>query len=173
MGTVTYRPFFAILPPPDVADHIYALGAQYGLPGHRVSPDRLHLTTYPFERFAAPPDASIADMQRVVDGLSLPGFHVVFDRLVGDDKGARLLPSQQLAGLEPAAKTLRNALLAAGLPPIEGWRFHPHMSLLYGRGPTLDLWLDGGIRWRAEHLTLILSEVGAQRHRRIAQWVLG
>ena len=172
MRTVTYRPFFAILPPPDLALHIHDLGAEHGLPGHRVEPERLHVTTFPFDSYPTLPEDIIAQAKTVASGLSLPAFHLVFDRLVGDDRGVRVLPSRKLTGFEPVAAALETALREAGLAPVAGWRFHPHMTLLYGRGPTLDVRLPGGIRWKADRLSLILSELGAHCHVTIAHWPL-
>lgn len=166
-----HRLFFAIRPPAGLVSEIAVLRDRDGIGRGRVEDHRLHVTTWLFPDHDALPPGLVERACAVIAGLELCAFHIALDRLTGDDRGLRLVPSEPIRGYLAFQRSLADAMARAGLKPRPGWRFSPHMTLRYGGRQRIDEDSDG-ISWRAEELVLIDSILGAHRHETLARWDL-
>lgn len=166
-----HRLFFAVRPPLEVVPEIAALRDGFGQAKGPVTDEHLHLTTWLF-----PDSQNIAADQAerakaAIAALPLVRFRVALDRMVGSGSHVVMLPSEPLAGFVAFQGRLDAALRAAGLSAGPGWRFNPHVTLLYGRHAA-DEWITP-ISWEVEQIFLLDSVVGERRHDVIACWPLG
>lgn len=169
MDVPFHRLFFAARPPAETIPKIAALRDRDGTGQGRVEDDRLHLTTYLFDDHPALPPGLVVRACAAVPQLR--AFRVNLDRLTGDDRGLRLVPSEPVRGYLAFQRALADAIALAGLVPRAGWRFSPHMTLRYGGRQEVDEPVLG-ISWLCEELVLIDSVVGEHRHEMLARWPL-
>lgn len=166
-----HRLFFAIRPPDGLVPEIAVLRDRDGAGHGRVADHRLHLTTWLFPDRADFPHMLVERARQAVDTLDLRRFGIAFDRMTGDDRGIRLLPSEPILGYMAFQRTLAAALARAGLRSRSGWRFAPHMTLRYGGRQSIDEAIVP-VSWVAQELVLIDSILGAHRHETLAHWTL-
>ncbi|RZI83972.1 MAG: 2'-5' RNA ligase [Rubrivivax sp.] len=177
----TDRLFFAILPPPDVAERIDHLAAQlrqqHGLQGPPHKVGRFHITLHHLGDYAGLPPDVIAAASRAAESVVWPPFDLTFDRamsfsghrssrpfvLRGSDEGLKtLVQFQQALGL---------AMTKAGIGRLVDTRFTPHVTLLYDRSLVADEAIEP-IRWTADQFVLVHSLLGQTRHIHLSNWTL-
>lgn len=166
-----HRLFVAILPPADAAARIGAVRDGLGPAKARVRDDRLHITMAIFDDLPFLPPR-LADAAR--DALSTVNGDAVrigFDRLVSNGRTSCLVPGEGLPALGELQVKLGAALARAGLPSRRGWKFNPHVTLLYDPQELRDEPIMP-IGWRAEEIVLIHSLVGLTRHIVLDRWAL-
>ena len=169
--TVGHRLFFAIRPPADLIPRIAALRDRAGTGHGRVEDHRLHVTTWLFPDHAALPPGLVERAGLALEALDARAFSVRFDRMSGDDRGIRLIPSAPSEGYAAFQHGLAAALARAELAPRPDWRFSPHLTLRYGGRQRIDEAVPE-IGWRVAELVLIDSVLGANRHETLARWPL-
>jgi 2'-5' RNA ligase len=165
--------FFAILPSPEDAARIAAMGAlmdsRHALKATLVDAPRLHVTLHDLGEYAAVPQDKVALARAAASTLAAPSFDVVFDRAMSFAKGALVLCGNEgTAALAHFRQRLGEALADAGFKPARA--FTPHMTLAYARRKLEQHATDEPVRWRAGALALIDSHVGEGVHEIRAQW---
>lgn len=183
-GLATHRSYYAILPPPRVAQEIEGRAERwarsYGKKRVTLA-DRLHisLNRLPDGELTAP--ELLDDAIEVGAAMRRPSFDLCFDILEtwggrDDGGGERQLPIVLRCSNPPRAAAdlyhdLWREMRRYGLP-LGRRQFSPHITLWYQAGPVTPLRLSQPIRFRAERFWLVHSITGARRLEHIASWAL-
>jgi 2'-5' RNA ligase len=172
--------FFAILPEPDVAAHIEALGgtlrANHGLSGRPISAKRLHVTLNPIANYATLLDYDVTAAMQAAGTVRLPPFDIAFNRLQSfkgrENQPLVLRCGDGLAAFAGLQKTLLTALKATGYEGKAPAAYTPHITLLYDRRAIDETDLDEPIAWTVREFALVYSVYGESRHMHLGQWPL-
>jgi 2'-5' RNA ligase len=168
---ICHRLFFAFQPPEDVAARIDALTDGLGTSRSRVRGDRLHITASIFDDLPFLPPRLQEVATAAVASIQAPPMPLVFDRLVSNGRTTCLVQSEVSPTLKLFQKQLSAALERAELPLRRGWKFHPHITLMYAsQGARNEQILP--ISWKAEEFVLVHSLVGLTRHIVMDRWPL-
>jgi 2'-5' RNA ligase len=177
------RAFVAVLPPPEVVQHLDGfLSVRREAATFRWSdPDQWHVTLAFTDSL---PDRSFDELDDLLAGAAGRhdsfGMHIAGGGAFPHADGARVL----LAALEPdapmdgLAAACRSALSRAGAR-VDGQRFRPHVTLArLGRPAGVTPWvrlLDAydGPRWMVSEVALVASHLGEGPRRRPRYEVLG
>lgn len=171
--------FFAVLPPPAVAQSIHTLGHQLrhsiGLRGKLIGPDRYHITLCGTGAFGEIPFETIELLKQIGGTIQDPVFDVFFDLTAAfsGSYGKRslvLTASDTLPALLTLQTRLHDAMQAAKLPVDE--RFTPHITLLYDKRPAPRIEIPR-LSFTVPEFVLIRSVHGTGRHDHLARWPLG
>jgi len=165
---ICHRLFFALLPPPSSACEIERLSWKLGW-GRRVRTEHFHVTLVVTEDHEAPPIRLADRMMRIAGELILPPF--LMDQLASSKRSLALRPHDKLWRLLLLQRQLERALALSGIRRRVGWRFSPHLTLLYRQGPPLFCPVPP-ITWWADELVLVHSHVGLTRHEILGRWPL-
>ena len=169
MRGLCHRFFFALLPPRRAASEIERLSSMLG-PGKRVRTNHLHVTLAITADYCAPPIELAGRMMRIPSDLHLGPFALVLDRLSGSGGSLVLCPSDKPDRLLLLQRQLDRALVRSGLRR-PGWRFNPHLTLLYRDGAPFARPV-APIGWQVGELALVHSHVGLTHHDILARWPL-
>ena len=176
MSPSFHRLFFAIRPPTAVAAHIGMLRDRLAASGTPVGDGRLHMTIAIFDDHRElPPDLVAGARAGGNAAAECPRFRIVLDRVIGGGHAMLLAPSEPVRGLAAFQKRFAAALARAGLKLRVGWRFSPHVTLLYHHGLAPRAAINGAIdpvSWTAGELFLVQSIVGQTRHVTLERWPL-
>lgn len=171
--------FFAVLPPPAVAQSVHAPGHQLqrsiGLRGKLIGPDRYHIALCGTGAFGEVPRESIDLLKRIGESIQEPIFDVFFDQTAsfGSSYGRRslvLTASDTLPALAALQIRLYDTMQAANLLVDE--RFTPHITLLYAKRPAPRIEIPR-LSFTVPEFVLIRSVHGESRHDHLARWPLG
>ena len=174
------RLFLAVRPDAAASVRITALAQtlrdEHRARGRPLDRARLHVTLQYFGAFAGLPQALVATIVRVVDGIDLRAFEVAFDCVASFEGGARrrpwvLLGSDGLAHLHRAHAVLGESLATAGVRVAGHARFLPHLTLLY-EDHALPRQAIDPIAWIVRELVLVDSLIGRGEHRVLRRWPL-
>jgi len=175
----TDRLFFAVMPPPAVAERSAKLAehvrAQFGLSGRPRPTGHLHVTLHHLGDFAGLPAQRIAAASAAAAELRVAAFAARFER-VGSFAGraARspcvLLGDPAAAGWTHLHGELGKRLAAAGVLRPER-AFVPHVTLLYDARAIATQPVDP-IDWPVRELLLIHSLLGRTEYRVLGRWPL-
>ena len=163
--------FFAVQPAAEERQRIADLVASLRIGGVPVRLDRLHITTLSLVLDDVLPEGLAQEAAEIAASVRMPAFRVIFDRLVGGNRSALLLPSEPLEALRMFRERLGFALMRAGIALRQSGKFAPHMTLLYGGQPMPEQEIDP-ISWLVEDFTLIDSFIGETRHVEVGRWPL-
>jgi len=169
--TLGHNLYFAVQPAAEERHRIADLIASLRIGGVPVRLDRLHITTLSLVHDDVLPAALAQEAAEIAASISMPAFRVVFDRLVGGNRSALLLPSEPLEGLRMFRERLGFALMRAGIPFRQNGKFTPHMTLLYGGQPLPEQEIEP-ISWLVEDVVLIDTLVGGKKHVEVGRWPL-
>ena len=133
--------------------------------------DRLHITTLSLVVGDTLPEGLAQEAAEIAATIRMPAFRVIFDRLVGGNRSALLLPSEPLEALRMFRERLGFALMRAGIAFRQSGGFTPHVTLLYGGQPMPEQEIEP-ISWLAQDFVLIDSLVGETRHIEVGRWPL-
>lgn len=169
--------FFAVVPPPDVAERVWALATQlkwaFDLSGRLLNPENLHMTVEPFDVYERLRDDDVALAMRLGDRVAAAPFEFVLDVAMSFRNRHKcpfvLCGTEGLQGFQ----ALQRALWTAISPSFKGRLATPHITLLYDRKSAPKAALDEPIRVPVEELVLIHSLYGSGRHNHLARWRLG
>jgi RNA 2',3'-cyclic 3'-phosphodiesterase len=180
----TDRLFFALFPPPGLAQRIAAdwqsCARRLGVGGRAVEADRLHVTLVHLGDHPGLPPGLLEAARRAASGLEIRAcFDVCFDQVetFGQGPGRHL----QVLGTRDGGVALRTfqaelsmALQRAGLARWMGKRlgFTPHITLQYSR-ESVSIQPVEPVRWLVEGFSLVNSRLGRHEHQHLAQWPLG
>lgn len=177
----TDRLFFALFPPPDVAQRIAADWQQraLGLRGRVVEADRLHVTLMHLGDHPGLPPGLEADARRAASALADQRvFEVCFDQIENFSQGParqlQVLSTSDGAGaLRAFQAALVMALQRAGLARWMDRRpsFNPHITLQYSRA-AVPSQAVAPVRWPVTGFSLVNSKLGRHEHQHLAQWSL-
>ena len=163
--------YFAVQPAADERQRIADLVASLRIGGVPVRLDRLHITTLSLVHDDVLPEGFAQEAAEIAASIRMPAFRVIFDRLVGGNRSALLLPSEQLEGLRMFRERLGFALMRAGIPFRQSGKFTPHMTLLYGGQPMPEQEIEP-ISWLVEDFVLINTVIGETKHVEVGRWPL-
>ncbi|MGA0545743.1 2'-5' RNA ligase family protein [Brevundimonas sp. VNH65] len=175
------RLFFGLMLPRDAArEAVSVLRAsrdEFGLRGHAIREDRLHITLIHVGDYAGMPPQSVVDaLRRAGDSMAPSGFDVALDR-VSSFSGAPdrhphvLLGERAIASLKAFRNELMKAVVREGVKPLSRQNFTPHVTLSYAdrRLPERPI---RPIAWRPTEFMLIHSEVGRSIYNPLGRWSL-
>jgi 2'-5' RNA ligase len=165
-----HRLFFAIRPPEATRPYFLEEQVSFG-PGHAVRPEHLHLTTAILDDHLAFPQGIAERLQAVGDAIVADQFPIVLDQVAASEHSVVMIPSEPLHSFRAFQQGLAKAMARAGLGPRRGWRFSPHVTLLYRPGAPLRQWTDA-LSWTVTEFVLIDSLLGLTRHEVLARWPL-
>jgi len=168
---LTHNLFFAVLPSEDERARIGDLIASLRIGGVPMRLDRLHITTLSLVRDDMLPEGLAQEAAEIAASIRMPPFRVIFDRLVGGNKSALLLPSEPLEALRMFRERLGFALMRAGIAFEQSGRFTPHVTLLYGGLPMPEIEIEP-ITWTVDEFVLIDSHIGLTHHETVGCWKL-
>ncbi|MGB7755066.1 MAG: RNA 2',3'-cyclic phosphodiesterase [Salinisphaera sp.] len=159
------RLFFALWPPPDIAERIADTARALETNGMPVACDKLHVTlAFHGACSVADRDALIARAERAV----APPIDLVFDRLGGFEK-----PRLIWLGMSDPPQALYDLAAFLRGPALDARRFVPHITLQRKAAPISACAL-APIGWRAREF--VLAESGANgapgSYRILARWPL-
>jgi len=167
---LTHNLFFAVVPSEEERARIGDLIASLRIGGVPMRLDRLHITTLSLVLDDGLPDGLAQEAAEIAASIRMPSFRVIFDRLVGGNRSALLLPSEPLVALRMFRERLGFALMRAGIAFRQGG-FSPHVTLLYGGQPMPEQEIEP-ISWLVEDFVLIDSLIGETRHVEVGRWQL-
>ncbi|WP_174291713.1 2'-5' RNA ligase family protein [Sphingomonas bacterium] len=166
---LAHRLFFALRPPPAIADRIIASAAVLG---HRlIAADRLHITMFILDDLEQLDHAIVALLRRVGDAVDAPAVPIMLDRLVASHRSSALRPGDGASGLMTLYRQIAGLARSAGIAERRGYRFSPHLTLGYRKGDAFSQPVTP-VGWIADELVLIHSHVGQTRHDTLARWRL-
>jgi 2'-5' RNA ligase len=172
--------FFAILPEPDIAARIEALGGTlrtaHGLSGRPISAKRLHATVNPIANYATLLDYDVTAAMEAAGTVRLPPFDIAFCRLQSftgrENQPLVLRCADGVAAFGRLQKTLLAALKATGYEGKAPAAYTPHITLLYDRRAVEETDLDEPIAWTVREFALVYSVYGESRHMHLGRWPL-
>lgn len=175
------RLFYAIMPDPPAAEAIAAVARRareaHGLDAPALRTDRFHVTLIHIGDFAGLPKSVVSDALRVGQSTAAMALEVTFDR-AGSFSGPPhskpfvLLGEAGLDDLKAFRRSLWDRLIRAGVKPLSRIEFNPHLTLLYDRRSIANHGIEP-VRWMADELLLIHSELGRTKYNMLGRWPLG
>lgn len=175
----TDRLFFAVMPPPAVAERLASLGGElrerFRLHGRPRPTGHLHVTMHHLGDFAGLPQQRVDEACAAAAGVELPSFEARFDR-VGSFRGRAgkhpfvLLGADRATGLAGLYGSLGTRLAAAGLARREP-AFVPHVTLLYDALTIAPQPIEP-FGWTVREFLLIHSLLGRTEYRVLGRWPL-
>lgn len=179
------RAFVAILPPPEVVEHLDEfLSVRRDAAAFRWSaPEQWHVT---LAFTASLPERGLDELDDLLDDVATRrspfGLRVAGGGAFPHADGARVLfaglDADDDSTLEQLSAGCRSALSRAGAQ-VDGQRFHPHLTLArLGRPANVTSWvrlLDAydGPRWEVDEVALVASHLGEGPRRRPRHEVVG
>ena len=165
-----HRLFFALRPPDAAAPYFVEEQRCFG-PGRLVRTNIRIFTTAILDDYPAYPSAAVKRMIAAADAIAADRFPIVLDQVAASPHTVVMCPSEPLREFGAFHRLLANSVRGAGLKTRAGWRFSPHVTLLYRHGASLREWTDA-LSWTATEFVLIHSLVGLTRHEILARWPL-
>jgi len=153
-----HRLFFALLPPDGLIDHIAREQRRFG-PGHPIRAGHFHITSGILRDCPVFPRGCAERMIRAGDAVSGQAIRIILDLVAGSPRSVALCPSEAVPGLQRFQGRLAAAMRDMGVSMRPGWRFSPHMTLLYREGVKFVVPVDA-ISWHATEFVLVDSLVG-------------
>lgn len=175
----TDRLFFAVMPPPDIADRMASLAGQLsgdlGLHGRPRPTSHLHVTLHHLGDFAGLPQQRVDEACAAAAGVAVPSFEARFER-VDSFRGRPgkhpfvLLGAEGIVGLAGLYESLGARLATAGLARRER-AFVPHITLLYDARTVAPRPIEP-LGWTVREFLLIHSLLGRTEYRVLGRWPL-
>lgn len=168
---ICHRLFFALRPPPALADQIAQSAPWFGAKGRCVWPEHLHITLDILHDYPSFPTALADAMVAIGEKVRSAPAAIVLDEANGRGGTVVLRPGRRNAALAALYQEINDARTDMSVAQRRGYRFSPHMTL--SRGATRDFRMAiRPISWRAEEFVLIHSLVGRTEHRVLGRWRL-
>jgi RNA 2',3'-cyclic 3'-phosphodiesterase len=163
--------FFFALRPAASAVPLLATAQREHCPAQAIPDAHWHVTLDILDDVADADPRLIDRLMAAGSRVEAEGFAFAFERIVALAGWIGLRVGRRPAPLMQLHAAIRQALLAVGLAPREGWTFNPHLTLGYPQGTPFSRAI-APIGWRAEEIVLIHSHLGETRHREIGRWAL-
>lgn len=173
--------FFALLPPPEIAERIASDAAgwrsSFGLTGRPMEAERLHLTLLWVSPEASP--ATAEAMRAAAARVQMAPADVRLDRLGRFERRTGRPGPVVLLSSDPSALPdllalqgrLQDEVLTAGFPARVLPSFQPHMTLLHDRRPV-PIQSVGPYAWTASEFVLVRSHIGLRYYDILGRWPL-
>jgi 2'-5' RNA ligase len=166
-----HRFFFALIPPIMLARRIANAAHWFETEGTPVRADRLHVTLFITEdRFDAPADL-IATLREIGGAIAAAPVAMALDYVSGGQQSIALRAQHKNAALDALYRQIAERCAAAGIEPMPGRVFNPHLTLGYRKGLPFGERI-APLEWTADELVLIHSHLGQTRHERLSRWLL-
>ncbi|MGN2252376.1 RNA 2',3'-cyclic phosphodiesterase [Frateuria sp. GZRe12] len=175
----TDRLFFAVMPPPAVAERVASLAGelrqQLRLRGRPRPTGHLHVTLHHLGDFAGLPQQRVDEACAAAASVELSSFEAHFDRVASFRGRAGkhpfvLLGADRATGLAGLYANLGTRLAAAGLARREP-AFVPHVTLLYDALTIAPQPIEP-FEWTVQEFVLIHSLLGRTEYRVLGRWPL-
>lgn len=167
---IVHRAFFAFRPTSQVSVQIGNMREEIAPGVPHVANERLHSTLGITNDYTALPPPLVDELRAIGDAISADPFDVTVDRLSGSADSVALRPSRANRAWRELQAQIEGKMRRAGILR-DHWRFSQHITLYYRSGEPFTR-IIGGYDWPVDELLLIHSEVGAGKHRVLAQWPL-
>lgn len=131
---------------------------------------RLHVTLGITDDYLTADDGTAEALVRIGQVIEAEPVPMSLDRLSGHGEVIALRPSRRPSRLGILQRQLERRLVGAGLFR-RGWRFNPHVTLIYRPGMPFSAPVPP-IAWEAAELVLIHSLLGETRHQELGRWPL-
>lgn len=170
MGDAKYRLYFAIQPPPEVAEQALRL-LQSLRPAERFTarampPARLHVSLNYVGGFGRPPTGIVDKARDVAAAIRLRPFDVSFNRIgtwtSGDPPPLVLWGDEGVIGVRGLYKALHRAMVGPGMAPRREPPLEPHLTLLRDQAVMPEAFIDP-IAWTVREFVLLQSVSGEGR----------
>jgi len=168
---ICHRLFFALRPPPALAEQIAGSAQWFGGEGRFVLADNLHITLDISHDYPSFPDSLADAMLHAGAMVAAAPVPVVLDEANGKGGQVVLRPQRPIGELSALYAELAAARAATGWSQRRGYRFRPHSTLAYEAARDFRMAIRP-IRWVADEFVLIHSLVGRTQHRLLGRWPL-
>jgi RNA 2',3'-cyclic 3'-phosphodiesterase len=166
-----HRLFFALFPPPLVARRIAHWAERYGPHAAFVRADRLHVTLDILDDFEAFPRIIAERLIEVGGSIAADPFMIELDQVSCGGGTIALRPRLKNQSLQRLVSHITAARAEADIAGREGYRFNPHMTLLYRESRPFSESVTP-FAWQVTEFTLVHSLLGHTRHVSLGSWPL-
>ena len=166
-----HRLFFALFPPPLVARRIAHWAERYGPHAAFVRADRLHVTLDILDDHEAFPRDIAERLIEVGASIAADPFMIELDQVSCGGGTIALRPRLKNQGLQRLAGRIAGARADADIAGRQGYRFNPHLTLLYREGPPFSETVTP-FAWQVTDFTLVHSLLGHTRQVPLGSWPL-
>lgn len=172
--------FFALYPPPEVAEAIARFSDRLfrdgTLRGPRVGVDRLHISLNGLGAYPQWPEDLVAAAKTAVARVRAPAFWVALNRVMSFENRTGLRPrvlvgDDGVAGVFMLHRQIHEALALAGLIRRAEPSLTPHLTLSRESGLSPDDDVQPWA-WRVSEFRLVHSPQGEGRHEVLDRWPL-
>jgi RNA 2',3'-cyclic 3'-phosphodiesterase len=172
LANIRHRLFFALVPPPLVARRMaHWAENRFGQHGAFVRADRLHVTLDILDDFDAFPREMAERLVEVAGTVAADPFMIELDQISGGGGSVALRPRLRNAALQHLAMGIVHARQSAGIPPRDGYRFNPHITLMYRENAPFNETV-APFAWQVREFVLIHSLLGQTQHIPLGSWPL-
>jgi RNA 2',3'-cyclic 3'-phosphodiesterase len=170
MRDAKYKLYFALQPPPEVAEQALRL-LQSLRPAERFTakampPARLHVSLNWVGGFGRPPTGIVDKARDVGAAVLVRPFDISFNRIgtwrSGDPPPLVLWGDEGVIGVEGLYKALHRAMVGPGMAPRRETPLEPHLTLMRDQAVMPEAFIDP-IRWTAREFVLLQSVYGEGR----------
>ncbi len=166
-----HRLFFALFPPPLVARRIAHWAERFGPHAALVRADRLHVRLDILDDSDMFPSDVAERLIEVSTLIAADPFMIELDQVSGGGGTIALRPRLRNPALQSLASAISGARAEAGIAGREGYRFSPHLTLLYREGRPFSETVTP-FAWEVKEFTLVHSLLGHTRHVPLGSWPL-
>jgi len=171
MRDAKYKLYFALQPPPEVAEQALSV-LQTLRPAERFTaksmpPARLHVSLNWVGGFGRPPTGIVGKAREVAAAVQLRPFDISFNRIGTWQSGDRPWPlvlwgDEGVVGVQGLYKALHRAMVGPGMAPRREPPLEPHLTLLRDQAVMPEAFIDP-ISWKVREFVLLQSVHGEGR----------
>jgi len=170
--SIKHRLFFALVPPPLVARRVaHWADHRFGPHAACVRADRLHVTLDILEDVAAFPRETVERLVEAAATVASDPFVIELDQVNGGGGVVALRPRLKNAALHDLAARIADARENAGIAPRNGYRFSPHVTLVYRESSPFNEVVTP-FAWEVKEFVLVHSLLGRAHHIPLGSWPL-
>lgn len=169
---VKHRLFFALQPPELVGRRIARWAEhRFGPHGAAVPAERLHVTLDILDDADDFPRDLAERLIELGQTMAADPFFLELDQLSCGGGSIALRPRLRNPGVHSLARGIAEARQGAGIAARSGYRFNPHVTLIYRNAPPFTETVTP-FGWEVREFALIHSLVGQTRHITLGSWPL-
>lgn len=160
------------MPPPLVARPVtHWADHRFGPHAACARADRLHATLDILEDVAAFHRETVERLVEAAATVASDPFVIELDQVNGGGGMVVARPRLKNAALHNLAARIAGARENAGIAPRNGYRFSPHVTLVYRELPPFNEVVTP-VAWEVKEFVLVHSLLGQTRHIRLGSWPL-
>ena len=164
-----HRLFFAFFPPPLVARRIARWAERFGTHAAFVDADRLHVTLDILDDFKAFPCDVAEKLFAIGASVAADPFLVEFDQVSAGGGSIALRSRLKNSAMQRLAAGIVSARIQTGLAGRVGYRFNPHLTLLYREQSPFTQTITP-FAWEVRRFTLTHSLLGHTKYETLGAW---